>query len=114
MTFLIFRNREEIKWLPGERVLMVLDSNQLVVTRHGECRMACRGISLEEVKQLIKDGDVNFSKSEPHSEPCKKYAVEGKTKDGQEIRVIFGACARETRVITAIDLNSEKDTCECK
>jgi len=82
--------------------------------QHGECRMACRGISLDEIKALMKSGKVNYDKSEVRAEPCGKYAVEGTTADGQSIRVIIADCDTISKVVTAIDLKMENDTCDCK
>ena len=82
----------------------------LVLTKHGQCRMDCRGISLEEVRSVLLNGRLNLAKSEPDDKPCPSYAVEGRTDDGQQVRIIFAACERETRVVTAIDLGGE-DQC---
>lgn len=85
----------------------------LVLTRHGQCRMDCRGISLEEVRSVLLEGQLNLAKSEPNDQPCPAYAVEGRTDDGQDVRIVFAACERETRVVTAIDLGGEYE-CECE
>jgi hypothetical protein len=93
-------------------LLARLASAPLVLTRHGRCRMDCRGINLEEVRAVLRDGTVNHAKSEPGDEPCPAWAVEGRTEDGQRVRVVFAGCAGETRVITAIDLDGEY-ACAC-
>ncbi|HXC03993.1 MAG TPA: DUF4258 domain-containing protein, partial [Bacteroidia bacterium] len=105
--FGIMKNRPDgalTSWLPTNRIIMQLDTNKMVLTKHAQCRMLCRGITQEEIKDVIKHGEVNFSKSEVHATPCPKYAMEGNTKDGQHVRIICAACAAETRIVTAIDL----------
>ena len=84
----------------------------LVLTKHGQCRMDCRNISLEEVRGVLLNGQLNLAKSEPDDQPCPAYAVEGHTDDGQQVRIVFAACERETRVVTAIDLSQEY-ACDC-
>jgi hypothetical protein len=99
--------------MPSTLKLEELSAQHIEYTKHAACRMLCRGISEDEIKQIMKEGNVNYGKSEVHAEPCPKYAVEGNTKDGQRVRIIIGDCDTISRIITAIDLESEKDTCNC-
>lgn len=82
-------------------------------SNHAKCRMDCRHISEKEVQQILKDGKINYSKSDLKASPCnKRYAVEGLTVDKQKVRIIFAPCEAELTVITVIDL--EKDwVCNC-
>jgi hypothetical protein len=46
-------------------------------------------------------------------QPDPKYALEGLTKDGQEVRIIFANSPRGIVVVTVIDLENEWK-CNCK
>jgi hypothetical protein len=114
--FGLLKNRPDdalTSWLPTKRIVMQLDTNPMVITKHAGCRMYCRGITKEEIHALIKHGEVNFSKSEVHAAPCPKYAMEGTTAQGHHLRIICAACDKETRIVTAIDLGLKTDTCAC-
>jgi Domain of unknown function (DUF4258) len=111
MWFMV-RRKQTIKF-PSEIIVEQMSAKPLVYTHHARCRMECRNISEDEIIAILKTGDVNFGKSEPHATPCKKYAIEGKTNDGQEVRIIFAQCDDVTKVITAIDLDVEH-TCHCE
>lgn len=100
--------------MPGSRKLEELSYQKLELTQHGECRMKCRGISEEEIRQLLKTGKINYDKSKVHDEPCGTYAVEGVTTDKQEVRIVIADCDTISRVVTAIDLKLQTDTCSCK
>jgi len=100
--------------MPGSAKLEELSFQKLELTKHGACRMECRGISESEIKELLKTGKINYDKSEVHDKPCGTYAVEGNTKDGQHVRVVIADCDTISKVVTAIDLGMEKDSCECK
>lgn len=100
--------------MPGSAKLEELSWQKLEYTKHGECRMKCRGISEMEIKQLLKSGKVNYDKSDVHDTPFPTYAVEGSTADGQTVRIVIADCDTISRVVTAIDLRSDKDTCDCK
>ena len=56
-------------------LLELLASRPLVITRHGQCRMDCREISLTEIRQALTDGHLNTEKSEPDNQPCPTWAV---------------------------------------
>ena len=73
-------------------------------TEHAKCRMQCRNISQAEVEEIMKDGKINYNKSDVNAKPCPAYAVEGITKDDQRVRIVFGQCDFKTKVITCIDL----------
>jgi len=94
-------------------IMQQLQSNRLVYTKHARCRMDCRTISEAEVKDILKNGEINHRKSKPQDVPCGSYAVEGFTKDKQEVRIVFAACDDVTKVITTIDLGN-KYNCHCE
>jgi hypothetical protein len=112
MYFVVLKDRNIYK-TPEEIIKIKLSENPLTYSQHGSCRMKCRSISEAEVKELLKSGEVNYGKSKVHDKPCPGYAFEGKTADGQNIRVVFALCEKESRVITAIDLDQQADTCSC-
>ncbi|MEO7265109.1 MAG: DUF4258 domain-containing protein [Ferruginibacter sp.] len=84
-------------------------------TEHAKCRMQCRHITESEVKDMLANGAINYKKSELQGTDCKKkYAVEGNSKDGQRLRIIFAPCADEVTVVTCIDVKEEWDCPDCK
>jgi Domain of unknown function (DUF4258) len=88
---------------------------QINYSRHARCRMDCRKIDETEVKDILKNGAINYKKSEIGNMPdCKrKYAVEGTTRDKQRVRIIFSPCANEVTVVTVIDIGKEWP-CDCE
>jgi hypothetical protein len=112
MYFFVFKDRNIYK-SPSEVIHGKLQSHELVYTKHASCRMRCRGISESEVKAILLNGEVNYKKSQVHDKPCPSYAFEGITEDGQNVRIVFAECENVTKVITAIDLGSEKESCSC-
>lgn len=88
-------------------------TEKLIFTKHARCRMGCRHIDEAEVRDILLNGRINDRKSDPAARPDPKYALEGKTKDGQEVRIIFAPTDRGMVVITVIDLDTEWP-CDCK
>jgi hypothetical protein len=75
--------------------------------------MGCRDISESEVLEILRKGRINYSKSDMRGQPDPKYALEGSTQDGQEVRIIFANSPRGIVVVTVIDLENEWK-CNCK
>ena len=81
-------------------------------TQHAKCRMECRHITQAEVEEIMKDGTVNYEKSDVNDRPCPTYALEGFTSDNQKVRIVFAQCDLKTKVVTCIDLNTDWE-CHC-
>lgn len=84
----------------------------LEYTRHAKCRMDCRKITASEVQYIMRNGTVNYRKSNVNANPCPVYALEGVTDDNQRVRIVFAQCNEVTKVVTCIDLEKEWQ-CDC-
>jgi hypothetical protein len=91
---------------------LVRNPSQLIYTKHARCRMDCRMISDEEVRKILREGKINFRKSNPDKKPEAQYALEGSTDDGQEVRIVFAVSPGKAVVVTVIDLKKEWP-CQC-
>jgi hypothetical protein len=91
-----------------------LDRNpsRLFFTRHARCRMHCRHITHQEVKDILINGTINYNKSDLQDSRSPSYAVEGMTKDRQHVRIIFAPKSQHLAVVTVIDLDMEYE-CNC-
>lgn len=81
-------------------------------TQHAKCRMQCRHISQAEVEEIMKEGTINYKKSDVNDRPCPTYALEGITTDNQRVRIVYAQCDLKTKVVTCIDLNTDWE-CHC-
>jgi len=88
--------------------------SKLEYTAHAKCRMKCRHITQQEIKDIMKNGNINYTKSDLNDKPCPTYALEGYTlQDKQHVRIVFAQCSEKTKVVTCIDLE-EEFSCECR
>jgi hypothetical protein len=77
-------------------------------TKHARCRMDCRKITQKEVKEIVRQADVNYNKSDLQSAQGSRYAVEGYTsRDRQHVRVIVAPKQRHLSIVTVIDLDKD-------
>jgi hypothetical protein len=95
----------------GDPVVAAMQGQPLRTTRHGACRMACRHLDEAEVRQILAEGTRDPARTRDDGR-CPSHALEGRTRDGQQARVVFAACPDETRVVTAIDLDTDWP-CDC-
>ncbi len=84
----------------------------LEYSNHAKCRMQCRKISQAEVEEIMRDGKINYNKSDLQNARCPRYAVEGVTNDNQRVRIVYAQCNDKTVVVTVIDLETDF-TCHC-
>jgi hypothetical protein len=86
--------------------------SHLYYTRHALCRMDCRHISKDDIKEIMRKGIINFNKSNRRDRPCPTFALQGETGDGEKLRVVFAQCDDETKVVTCYNLEEDFD-CHC-
>ena len=84
----------------------------LEYSNHARCRMECRHITQAEVEGIMRDGTINYNKSDLQNARCPRYAVEGITRDDQRVRIVFAQCNDKTVVVTVIDLGHDY-ACDC-
>jgi hypothetical protein len=87
-------------------------TSYLEYSNHAKCRMKCRKISQAEVEEIMRDGKINYNKSDVQNDRCPRYAVEGVTNDDQRVRIVYAQCNDKTVVVTVIDLETDFK-CHC-
>lgn len=89
------------------------NTKNLVLTKHVRCRMGCREVTLEEIKDVIENGKVNYQKSGMGKKGDSTFALEGMSLDKQHLRVVVAPEKNGSLVvITCIDLEKEWP-CHC-
>lgn len=88
------------------------DFDKLIYTKHALCRMDCREVRKDEIRQILAMSKINKNKSDYSDKPCPTLAYEGVSDDGQHLRIIIAKCDNVSKVVTAIDLDNEY-FCHC-
>lgn len=81
-------------------------------SKHATCRMACRHIDESEVREIIKNGNINYKKIE-EDDRGKTYPIEGITHDKQHVRIVIAPKINALTIVTVIDLDTDW-SCDCK
>ncbi|MGB6268913.1 MAG: hypothetical protein WBF67_07880 [Olleya sp.] len=82
----------EYNYGPEARVLKNIRTKTLQFTSESEALIASKVIDTASISYLLKEGDVDFSKSEPRKEPCGIYYISGETKDKKNISLYIQNC----------------------
>lgn len=108
------RNNDNQPSQGNKKEIAVLNRNvhNLILTKHAMCRMECRDITEEEIKEILREGDINYAKSNLNNKRGVTYALEGYSDDRQHLRIIFAPEKDRLVVVTCIDLNKEWQ-CDC-
>lgn len=116
----IVLNKNKGCQLPSSAKLEELGWQKLEYTKHAICCMNCRHITEAEIKELVGvgqtsgKGKVNYDKSNVHDKPYPSYSIEGTTATGKSLRIIITDVDTISKIITAIDLKNDIDSCECE
>ena len=89
LVFFFFNERLHIltDWLPGNRVLAVLQKSEPLYTETAHCQLACFGLDTTHVRMVKTNGDVRFKYSETQVDP-KQYVVDSKLNN-EKVRMTF-------------------------
>ena len=88
------------------------NTNHLILTKHAKCRMDCRRITEDEIKEIIHGGKVNYSKNGTGTKGDETFALEGYSNEHQHLRIVVAPESDGLVVITCIDLDNEWQ-CNC-
>ncbi len=88
------------------------NTSHIILTKHARCRMDCRHINEDELKEIIRTGAVNDAKSRVGSKGDQTYALEGYDNEHQHLRVVVAPESDGLVVITCIDLENNWP-CNC-
>ncbi|HMG81882.1 MAG TPA: DUF4258 domain-containing protein [Ferruginibacter sp.] len=87
--------------------------DKIIYSRHARCRMDCRHITETEIKEILTNGKINYTKIEENPK-SKTYPLEGITQEHQHLRVVFAPKGDiDVEVVTCIDLDREW-SCDCE
>ena len=99
-------------WLPGTVVKETLQKHPLQISLQGACQLSCLDLSEDIIRELLINGDVNFSESQVHDAKCPVYAIDGSDYPGGELRVFFEQCDSITVMASALYLDNPHN-CGC-
>lgn len=108
ITFIMFNDRGCGSWLPKEQIRKDIAVRGIMPAENVQCLLECHNLTVSDLADLARLGDVNFSESEPRATP-RKYKIEGESNILSAIYVLTDSSS------TVIDISfAETKNCNCK
>ena len=89
--FIWGKKKVQFDYLPNARVLKDIRTDVRLFSDKANESMLTIGLDSTDIADILQNGDVDFKKSEPRKEPCKKYVIDGVTKE-KNITLIVKKC----------------------
>jgi hypothetical protein len=111
LVYILFFKDKSRSFFPSAIVLDTLQSSSMEIDKKAECVLSCYHIHASDIKEMLAEGEVNFSESSPREKP-KKYVVEVETREGNELKLTFELSPSASRLISVKDPGN-KLSCNC-
>lgn len=86
LMFVFQNKRTEFCYMPNCRVLKSIRAKGIILSKEAKTTLDQKWVTLNDVKGILDNGDVDFSKSnKPHQGGGKIYIIEGKTAKDEPI-----------------------------
>lgn len=112
LVLFFFNDRLHIltDWLPGNRVLSLLQASDPLFTEQALCQLACFDLDTADVRIAKQEGNVRFKLSETHIEP-KNYVLDSNLEPGK-VRMTF-SIADSLATLISVTLPEKAVLCDC-
>ena len=78
--FFLGGKRASCNWMPNDRILNIIERKQLIYGDKIEQNLKEAEADSLDILAILKNGDIDFSKSRVKNEPCRLYWIEGQGK----------------------------------
>lgn len=110
LVFVFFGKRSCTDWMPNQRVLHSLSSQDMVISAKGRCEMNCLSLTDTDLVHLIKSGNVDFSESSTRNNP-KVYKIEAERPAGDLRYTMYFEMKDSSSVLISASIPGT--TCAC-
>ena len=87
LFFFLGNKKAEFCYLPNCRVLKNIRSKNMTISAEAQKELDSKWVTLDDVRNVMQDGDVDFSRSKAKYEGGTIYLVEGYTAGGEPVAV---------------------------
>ena len=87
------------------RVIYHLDQDTIYISSAAQCHLECLQKDQQDVLQVLKNGEVNFGKSQTKTSPCKTYTIEN-----EDLSAVFELCDEKVKLQK---FTLQDNSCDC-
>lgn len=107
LVYFMFPDRDFFGFTPGKVLMKKVREVPIEFNAHGACKMQCLGLTNDNVQTARKEGEIDFSKSEPQATP-KKYHLQFATT-----YYTLVSNTDSTFIISDVGMENVKLNCNC-
>jgi hypothetical protein len=89
--FFLGGKKASCNWLPNDRILNIIRQKKIDFSEEVQTQMAAIGSDSTDIYRILKNGDVDFSKSRVKNDPCRLYWIQGEG-DQKELVITVEVC----------------------
>lgn len=78
--FFLGGKRASCNWLPNDRILNIIQKKQILFGEQIQKDLEEAKADSLDIRAILQNGDIDFSKSRVKNEPCRLYRIEGQGK----------------------------------
>ena len=78
--FFLGGKRASCNWLPNDRILNIIQRKQIHYADQIEQNLMEAGADSLDIRSILQNGDIDFSKSRVKNDPCRLYWIQGRGK----------------------------------
>lgn len=85
LVFFLNGKKSRCSWFPNERILKIIREKHLVYSDTLLKQINAKQIDSTYIKNILLDGNVDFSKSQTRNNPCRRYHIDYYTKEKSSV-----------------------------
>ncbi|WP_224490540.1 DUF4258 domain-containing protein [Robertkochia flava] len=103
LTFFLKGKNTEICYFPTCRVLKDIRSKDLNYSPQVQELLNNNVLKSEQIDLILRNGDIDFGRSETESKPCKSYIIEGDINE-KAIELVVKSCDGYAEIVSVTEL----------
>ena len=108
LAFIVVKIRNE----PGRKLVLKRNPSRIEYTKFALCRMDCYKVNANIITGVLRNGEINGTKSDLHKRPCPIFTIHSLTKQNMSIWVVVQQCGTVAKILDCYDAN-ETIGCNC-
>jgi len=105
--FFLGGKKASCNWLPNDRILNIISQKKITFSEEVNSELIATETDSLDIMQILKRGDIDFSKSQVKNDPCRNYWIEGDV-DQKNLVITVEICDSTAVVKTLVRKLDEK------
>ena len=101
--FFLGGKKASCNWLPNDRILNIISQKKITFSEEVNSELSSTETDSLDIMEILKRGEIDFSKSQVKNDPCRNYWIEAKV-DQNDLVITVEVCD-STAVVQTLDIS---------